>query len=156
MSAFLVGENMSESSVRRPIRPTSSRREVADHINRAFKTSDITEICQAIGAAICQYNISDIANESRIGRPTVYRAFTRGPKHPNFKAVLSVLDAMGFQLHVSVRRNARARLAAPQGSSAPSTLIRSQNRTSLFESVEKGARCAAEGSSDSVSLVWQD
>ncbi|MFL5236678.1 MAG: hypothetical protein ACJ8EL_03595 [Rhizomicrobium sp.] len=55
-------------------------------------------------------------NESGIGRPTVYRAFTRGPKHPNLKTVLSVLDAMGFQLHVTVRRNARARLARPKAS----------------------------------------
>ncbi|MFL5236677.1 MAG: hypothetical protein ACJ8EL_03590, partial [Rhizomicrobium sp.] len=62
---FLLGEKMSESSLRQPIRPTSSRREVADHINRAFKTSDITEICQAIGAAICQYNISDISKRIR-------------------------------------------------------------------------------------------
>ena len=110
---------MSENSLRPPIRPPSSRREVADHINRAFETSDITEICQAIGAAIRQYNISDIANESGIGRPTVYRAFTRGPKHPNFKTILSVLDAMGFQLHVTVRGNARARLARPKAVPTP-------------------------------------
>jgi probable addiction module antidote protein len=102
---------MSEKSLRLRTRPRPSRREVADRINRAFETSDIAEICQAIGTAIHLYNISDIAKQSGLERPTIYRAFTRGSKHPNFKTVLSVLDAMGFQLQVTVRRNARARLA---------------------------------------------
>jgi probable addiction module antidote protein len=109
---------MSERSLRPQI-PPSSRREVADRINRAFETSDITEICQAIGAATRLYNISDLAHRSGIERPTVYRAFTRGPKHPNFKTILSVLDAMGFQLHITVRRNARARLARPKAVPTP-------------------------------------
>jgi probable addiction module antidote protein len=110
---------MSERSLNRRPAPGSSRREVADHINRAFERSDIKGICQAIGAAIRQYNITDIANESAIGRQTVYRAFARGPKHPNFQTVLSVLDAMGFQLHVTVRRNARARFARPKAVPPP-------------------------------------
>ena len=99
---------MSEKSIRLPVEPQSNRREVADCINRAFETLDIAEICQAIGAAARQYSISDIAHKSGIERQTVYRAFTGGPKHPNFKTVLSVLDAMGFRLHVTVRPGAPA------------------------------------------------
>lgn len=91
-----------------------SRREAADHIYRAFENSDITEICRAIGAAIRDYNVSDIANESGIARQTIYRAFARGPKHPNFTTVLTVLEALGFQLHVTVRRKARARSSFPK------------------------------------------
>jgi DNA-binding phage protein len=63
---------MSERSLRPPTRPPSSRREVADHINRTFETSDMTELCQAIGAAISRYNVSEIAYESGIGRQIVY------------------------------------------------------------------------------------
>ena len=44
-----------------------------------------------------------------IERSSLYRAFAGSPKHPNFKTVLSVLDAMGFQLHVTARRGERAR-----------------------------------------------
>ena len=97
-----------------PIRRQSGRREVTDRINRAFGTLDIDEIRHAIGAAIRLYNISDIAKVSGLERPTIYRAFERDGKHPNFTTVLSVLDAMGFQLHVTVRRDARARLARPK------------------------------------------
>jgi probable addiction module antidote protein len=109
---------MSKRSLKLISRPLS-RREAGNQIDRAFEHSDITEICQAIGAAIRDYNISDIANESGIARQTVYRAFAGRPKHPNFTTVLTVLDALGFQLHVTVRRKARARLAIPKAVPAP-------------------------------------
>lgn len=105
---------MPQRSPRAAIRPQPGRRELTDRINRAFVTSDIDEIRHAIGAAIRRYNISDIAKASGLERPTIYRAFEGDARHPSFKTVLSVLDAMGFQLHVTVRRKARARLAPPK------------------------------------------
>src|ERR1700759_975675 len=69
-------------------------------LNHAFETSDIAEICKAIGAVTHCYNVSDIAKKAG-ERSGLYRAFAGSPKHPNFKTVLSVLDAMGFPLHVS-------------------------------------------------------
>jgi hypothetical protein len=39
---------MSEKFVDTPIEPHSSRRDIADRINRAFSTSDITAICQRL------------------------------------------------------------------------------------------------------------
>jgi len=110
MPAFFIGENMSERSLKLPSRPLS-RRDAADAINRAFESSDITEVCQAIGSALRDYNVSDIANECGIARQTLYRAFVGGLRHPNFTTVLTVLDALGLQLHVTVRRKARARSA---------------------------------------------
>jgi hypothetical protein len=54
-------------------------------------------------------------------------------KHLNFETVLSVLDAMGFQLRVTVRRNCRARLArpkaVPRGSAERHELVRGQPGT---------------------------
>ena len=105
---------MSQGSLKLP-----SRRAAVDNINRALENSDITEVCQAIGSAIRDYNISDIANECGIARQTVYRAFAGGPKHPNFTTVLTVLDALGLQLHVTVRRKARARSAIPKAGPTP-------------------------------------
>ena len=105
---------MPQKSPKAPIRPQPCRLDVTDRINCAFETSDIDEIRHAIGAAIRRYNISDIAKVSGLERPTIYRAFEGDARHPNFKTVLSVLDAMGFQLHVTVRRDARARLARPK------------------------------------------
>ena len=66
------------------------------------------EICKAIGVVTHRYNIADIAKKAGIQRSSLYRAFTGSPNHPNFKSVLSVLDAMGFQLQVTARRDERA------------------------------------------------
>ena len=101
---------MSKKSENLPIGPGSSPRESADYLNRAFATSDIAQICQAIGVVTHLHNISTIAKKAGIERTSLYRAFA-GPKHPNFKTVLSVLDAMGFQLHVTARRGEPQRQA---------------------------------------------
>jgi probable addiction module antidote protein len=106
MPAFSVGGTMPHP--RAAIRPQPGRREITDRINRAFETSDIDEIRHAISTAIRRYNISDIAKVSGLERTSIYRAFEGNTTHPNFKTVLSVLDAMGFQLHVTMRRSAGA------------------------------------------------
>jgi probable addiction module antidote protein len=87
---------MSEEFGKLPIGPRSRPRESADYLNHAFETSDIDEICEAIGVVTHRHNISDIAKRAGIERSSLYRAFAGGPKHPNFKTVLSVLDAMDF------------------------------------------------------------
>ncbi|WOH51133.1 addiction module antidote protein [Bradyrhizobium sp. sBnM-33] len=103
---------MAEKSVRPATRPQSNQRQdAADCINRALAKSDIAEICHAIGAATHLYNISDLAQKTGLSRPSIYRAFSGDPKKPNFTTVFNVLDAMGFQLHVTVRRGARAKSA---------------------------------------------
>ena len=102
---------MSKKTVRSAPRPQSSRRQAAaDCINRAFAKSDITEICDAIAAATRLYNISDLAQKSGLARPSIHRAFA-GKRKPNFTTALSVLDAMGLRLRVTVRRGAPARAA---------------------------------------------
>ena len=107
---------MSEKSVKLSVRPQSSRQEIVDYINQAFETSDIGEICQAIGTVTHLHDISDIAKKSGIARVSVYRAFA-GERHPNFKTVLSVLDAMGFRLQVTVRQGGRVRPARAKSGS---------------------------------------
>jgi probable addiction module antidote protein len=103
---------MSKKSIRPEGRPQPGPRQAAaDRINRALEKSDISEICHAIGAATRLYNISDLAQKSGLARPSLHRAFAGDPIKPNFTTVLNVLDAMGFQLHVTVRREARARAA---------------------------------------------
>jgi len=109
---------MSGKSDRLPIGPRSNPRESADYLNRAFETSDIAQICQAIGVVTHLHNISDIAKKAGIERTSLYRAFPGGSQHhPNFKTVLSVLDAMGFQLRVTVRVGEPATPASRTGSS---------------------------------------
>ena len=90
---------------------SSSRQAAADLINQALEKSDIAEICHAIAAATRLYNISDLAQKSGLARPSLHRAFAGDPKKPNFTTVFNVLDAMGFQLLVKVRRGGRAKSA---------------------------------------------
>jgi probable addiction module antidote protein len=108
MPAFFVGEYMSEKFGKLPIGPRPHPRESADHLNHAFETSDIAKICKAIAVVTHSHNMSDIAKKAGIQRSSLYRAFADSPKHPNFTTVLSVLDAMGFQLHVTARGGERA------------------------------------------------
>jgi len=100
---------MSKISVGCATRPQpTSRRAAADLINEALKKSDVAEICRAIGAATRLYNISDLAQKSGLARPTIHRTFAADPQSPNFTTVFNVLEAMGFQLHVTMRRSAGA------------------------------------------------
>ena len=110
-----VEENMSQKSETPPIRPQSIRGEIADRINDAFATSDITAICRAIGDATRLHNISELARDAEIERTSIYRAFA-GEKLPNFSTVLRVLDAMGFQLRVTQRRGNHTKLARKRNS----------------------------------------
>jgi probable addiction module antidote protein len=91
----------------------------ADLINDAFKKSDIAGICHAIGAATRLYNISDLAEKSGLARSSLHRAFAGDPIKPNFTTVFNVLDAMGFQLQVTVRQGARARGARLRSDDVP-------------------------------------
>ena len=93
-----------------PSMDPQSRDDIAVHINKALKSSDIVAICRAIGDATRLHNISDVAKKARIERRSVYRAFA-GQQVPMFSTVLSVLNAMGFQLKVTQRRGQRAKLA---------------------------------------------
>jgi probable addiction module antidote protein len=47
----------------------------ADCLNHAFETSDIAEICKAIGVVTHRHNILDIAKKAGIERSSLYRAF---------------------------------------------------------------------------------
>ena len=53
---------MSEKFGKLPTGPRS--RESADYLNHAFETSDIDEICKAIGVVTHRHNISDIRTDS--------------------------------------------------------------------------------------------
>jgi probable addiction module antidote protein len=108
---FSLVKIMSDKPLDPPIHPQSSRREVADYMNRAFETSDIVAICNAVGDATRLHNISDIAKITGLERQSIYRAFG-GQQSPNLSTFVSVLDAMGFRLKVAQRRGQHARAAS--------------------------------------------
>jgi hypothetical protein len=68
---------MSKKSENLPIGPGSSPRESADYLNRAFASSDIAQICQAIGVVTHLHNISTIAKKAGIDQGSAYDAVRR-------------------------------------------------------------------------------
>jgi len=98
---------MSGKIGKRSIRSRASRRAIAERINAAFETGDISEICHAIEASTRRYNIAELARRAGIERTSLYRAFSGGEKHPNFSTVLNVLHAMGLQLQVTMCQSAQ-------------------------------------------------
>ena len=89
------------------MRSATARRLVRDRADRFAIFSDIVDICHAIGTAARQHNLADLARRAGIERTNLYRAFAGGEKRPNFSTVLNVLHAMGLELHVTIRQNAK-------------------------------------------------
>lgn len=81
-----------------PYKPVISSR-LADELNGAFASGDPRIICTAIGKALGDFNVSEIARQTGLQRTSIYRAFGNA-QLPNFSTVLTVLTAMGLQLRV--------------------------------------------------------
>ena len=98
MPAYFWVTYMSKNSVGPATHPQPSRQEAADLINEAFKKSDVAKFVMPLAP------LPDLAQKSGLARPSLC---SRSNK-TNFTTVFNVLDAMGFQLHVTVRRDAGA------------------------------------------------
>lgn len=72
---------------------------LADELNDAFASAEPQIICRAIGNALGDFNISEIARQTGLQRTSIYRAFG-DEQLPKFSTVLSVLTAMDLQLRV--------------------------------------------------------
>jgi probable addiction module antidote protein len=81
----------------RPIIPSK----LADELNIALASAEPNRICKAIGKALGDFNISELARETGLQRQSIYRAFQTHTAVPNFATVLAVLTAMGLHLKVT-------------------------------------------------------
>ena len=97
---------MSEKRDRRIIGPLSSRSEIADYINYAFKSSDIVAICHAIGDATRLHNVSDIGFSRRTvsfrASPMSESGQTEKSGRPPGRSVLPQIADI-VRLHAQVR-----------------------------------------------------
>src|SRR5690349_4827757 len=87
----------------RPVIPT----QLPAQLNISFASADPHEICQAIGKALGDFNIAEMARETGLARQSIYRAFQTHKILPNFTTILAVLTAMGLQLKVVPRDPAK-------------------------------------------------
>jgi hypothetical protein len=83
---------MSEKFVETPIEPHSSRRDIADRINRAFSTSDITAICQRLRGVQPSVASSDDHKIALNVRSGSFASFRRCAEHFRFRAVRDVVE----------------------------------------------------------------
>ena len=84
-------------------RPVISSK-LADELNKAFASAEPHTICKAIGKALGDYNIAEMARKTGLQRQSIYRAFQTHTQLPNFTTMLAVLTAMGLQLKVTPKR----------------------------------------------------
>lgn len=91
--------------------PPVMRSQLADELNQAFASAEPHQICSAIGQALKDFNVSEIAKNTGLQRTSVYRAFGT-ERIPNFSTVLAVLTAMDLELRVAPRVGSRMRSAA--------------------------------------------
>jgi|SRR4051812_44748981 probable addiction module antidote protein len=81
----------------RPIVPSR----MAEELNIALASAEPKTICKAIGKALGDFNIAEMARQTGLQRQSIYRAFKTNTQLPNFSTVLAVLSAMGLQLKVT-------------------------------------------------------
>ena len=89
-----------------------TRARLGAELNHAFESSDAIRISKAIAEALREFNITRVAEQSGLSRPTVHRAFTSADL-PRLSTVLAVLDAIGFRLRIEKSKSSswRANLA---------------------------------------------
>jgi len=87
----------------RPIVPSK----LADELNIAFASAEPDRICIAIGKALDDFNVAEMARQTGLQRQSIYRAFQTHTQLPNFTTILAVLTAMGLQFKVVPRTQGR-------------------------------------------------
>ncbi|WP_426608869.1 addiction module antidote protein [Bradyrhizobium sp. McL0616] len=92
----------------RPVIPSN----LASELNMALASAEPHRICKAIGNALADFNISEMARETGLQRQSIYRAFQTHSALPNFTTVLAVLTAMGLQIKVAPKRQRASPRAA--------------------------------------------
>ncbi|MGY4506998.1 helix-turn-helix domain-containing transcriptional regulator [Bradyrhizobium sp. USDA 3650] len=87
----------------RPVVPSN----LANELNMALASAEPDSICKALGKALGDFNIAEMARETGLARQSIYRAFRTHTQHPNLTTFLAVLTAMGLQLEVTPKRERR-------------------------------------------------
>ena len=71
---------------------------IAEYLSQVLAEGDSDEIIRAVGYAAKARGMAHIAEETGLGRESLYKAFAPGTK-PRFDTVMKVLRALGVELH---------------------------------------------------------
>lgn len=73
---------------------------IAEYLSAALEDSDPNVFLSAIGHVAKARGMSAIAQESGLGRESLYKAFAPGAK-PRYETVQKVLNSLGVRINVS-------------------------------------------------------
>lgn len=77
-----------------------SEEAIAEYLSAALEEKDPNVFLLAIGHVAKARGMSAIAEESGLGRESLYKAFAPGAK-PRYETVLKVLNSLGVRINVS-------------------------------------------------------
>ena len=73
---------------------------IAEYLNTVLEDGNDAEIITAIGRVAKAIGMTNIAEETGLSRPSLYKALSDGVK-PQFATIMSVLKAVGRQILVN-------------------------------------------------------
>lgn len=71
---------------------------ISEYLSQVLADGDSDEVLRALGHIARARGMSQIAQQSGLGRESLYKAFAPGAK-PRFDTVLKVIRALGIDLH---------------------------------------------------------
>lgn len=77
-----------------------SKEMMAEYISQVLQEGDMDELLVAIGNIAKAKGMNQIAQETGLGRESLYKTFAPGAK-PRFETVIKVLNSLGVKLQVS-------------------------------------------------------
>ncbi|MEM0953260.1 MAG: addiction module antidote protein [Pseudomonadota bacterium] len=80
----------------------NSKETIAEYLSAALEDDDPGVFLAAVGHVAKARGMSAIAEESGLGRESLYKAFAPGAK-PRYETVQKVLHSLGVRIDVSVR-----------------------------------------------------
>ena len=80
-----------------PAKYLDSKEVIAEYLSQILADGDMDELLSAIGDIAKAKGMTDIANETGLGRESLYKTFHSGVK-PKFDTIVKVLNALGIKL----------------------------------------------------------
>lgn len=74
---------------------------IAEYLSQILTEGDLDELLEALGNIAKAKGISQIANETGLGRESLYKTFQKGTK-PRFDTIVKILSSFGVKMRVSV------------------------------------------------------
>ena len=75
-----------------------SQEAVAEYISQVLEDGDQAELFRAIGYIAKAKGMTQISNETGLGRASLYKTFQKGSE-PKFSTVIKVMKSIGLNLH---------------------------------------------------------